>query len=226
MTELTLSPRLLSAAELVRQDALVADVGTDHAYLPIHLCLAGRIRGGVASDINRGPIERAKQNIAKYGLEDMLSTCHTAGLRGIERFSPTDVLILGMGGELIASILADAPWIQKEDISLCLQPMTHAEILRKYLFENSFEITDERIVREGERLYQIILASYTKKEIAPYAEEELLLGRLSIKNASPLLPALASEHLRKIRVRIEGLGRAGQDAGELLQLADALQKYV
>lgn len=226
MTELNLSPRLLCAAELVRQDAFVADVGTDHAYLPIYLCLAGRIRGGVASDINRGPIERARRNIVKYGLCATLSTCHTPGLEGIEKFSPTDILILGMGGELIASILADAPWIRNKDISLCLQPMTHAEALRKYLFENGFEVTDERIVREGEKLYQIILASYTKKEIEPYSEEELLLGRLNIKNASPLLSSLASEHLRKIRVRIEGLGRAGRDTGELLKLAEALQKYV
>lgn len=226
MTELNLSPRLLSAAELVRQNAFVADVGTDHAYLPIYLCLAGRIRGGVASDINRGPIERAMQNIARYGLGDKLFTRLTPGLEGIEEFSPTDILILGMGGELIASILSDAPWIRNKDISLCLQPMTHAEALRKYLFENGFEVTDERIVREGEKLYQIILARYTKKEISPYSEEELLLGRLNIKNSSPLLSSLASEHIRKIRVRTEGLERAGRDTGELLKLAEALQKYV
>ena len=140
MTEITLSPRLYAASELVRDGAFVSDVGTDHAYLPIALCLSGKIRGAVASDINKGPIEKARENIEKYGLSTKISTVHTAGLDGIEPFSPDDVLVLGMGGELIASIIADAPWVASKDINLCLQPMTHAEDLRRFLIENGFEI--------------------------------------------------------------------------------------
>ena len=134
-----LSPRLLAAAELVREGAFIADVGTDHAYLPIYLCLEERIRGGVASDINRGPIERAKENIEKYGLSERISTELTDGLCNIEKYSPEDILVLGMGGELIASIIDAAAWTKNSDIRLCLQPMTHAEHLRKYLYENGLE---------------------------------------------------------------------------------------
>lgn len=225
MTEITLSPRLRAAAELVRKGSFVADVGTDHAYLPIALCLSGKIRGAVASDINKGPIDRARENIEKYGLAGKISTVHTDGLRGIEPFSPEDVLILGMGGELIASILEAAPWVANAGVNLCLQPMTHAEVLRRYLIERGFEITDERIVREGDKLYQLILASHTTKEIPPYSEEEFYLGRVNVQKKSDELSALASSIASKLTRRAEGLALTGADTSELRSLIGNIQKH-
>ena len=225
MTEITLSPRLYAASELVRDGAFVSDVGTDHAYLPIALYLSGKIRGAVASDINKGPIEKARENIEKYGLSTKISTVHTAGLCGIEPFSPDDVLILGMGGELIASIIADAPWVASKDINLCLQPMTHAEDLRRFLIENGFEITDERIVREGDKLYQIILASFTDKKITPYAEEEFYLGRVNIQKRPAELSSLATSIVAKLTRRAEGLESTGTDTSELRVLIGKIQNY-
>lgn len=225
MTEINLSPRLCAAAELVRSNCFAADVGTDHAYLPIALCLCGKIRGAVASDINKGPIEKARENIEKYGLGDKISTLHTDGLRGVEAFSPDDVLILGMGGELIASIIENAPWVAKEGINLCLQPMTHAELLRKFLFEHSFEIIDERIVREGEKLYQLILASFTNEKIIPYSEEELYLGRVNIQKKTFELSALAKSIAEKLTRRAEGIESTGADTSELRALIGKIKNY-
>ena len=225
MTEITLSPRLSAAAELVREGAFVADVGTDHAYLPIALCLSGKIRGAVASDINKGPIDRARENIENYKLCDKISTVHTDGLRGIEPFGPEDILILGMGGELIASILEAAPWVANESINLCLQPMTHAEVLRRYLTEHGFAITDERIVREGDKLYQLILASYTTEKIPPYSEEELYLGRVNIQKKPEELSSLAKSIASKLTRRAEGLALTGADTSELRALIESIQKH-
>ena len=226
MTEITLSPRLYAASELVRDGAFVSDVGTDHAYLPIALCLSGKIRGAVASDINKGPIEKARENIEKYGLCSKISTVHTAGLGGIEPFSPDDVLVLGMGGELIASIIADAPWVASKDINLCLQPMTHAEDLRRFLIENGFEITDERIVREGDKLYQIILASFTDKKITPYAEEEFYLGRVNIQKRPAELSSLATSIASKLTRRAEGLESTGADTNDLRTLINKINNFI
>ena len=86
---------------------MVADVGTDHAYLPIYLVSAGVAHRAVASDINQGPLSRAEANIQRFSLSSQISTRLTPGLAGIAEFAPTDILICGMGGELIASILAD-----------------------------------------------------------------------------------------------------------------------
>ena len=105
-----------AAASLVRQGAYIADVGTDHAYLPIALCLEGRVRGGVASDVNEGPILRAKQHINEYGLNKKIAAVLCDGLDKISEYEPTDILVLGMGGELIADIISRAEFTKNKDI--------------------------------------------------------------------------------------------------------------
>lgn len=208
-----LTPRLRAAAELVLQGAFVADVGTDHAYLPIALCLDGKARGGVASDINKGPIERARENIDKYGLGEKLSVVLTDGLDGIKDFSPDHIMILGMGGELIARILSDAPWTKRRGIRLCLQPMTHPEKLREFLAAEGYEVIDERIVIEEkeDKIYQLILAEYSGVS-EQYEEEELLLGKINIGRGGEELLRLAEHHVSVLSRRVDGKRSAGADA--------------
>ena len=100
--------RLGRAADFVREGAVVADIGTDHAYLPIYLLLSGKIKFAVASDINRGPLDSAKRNAAKYGLTDKMRFTLANGLDGLplEEDGVSDIVICGMGGELIAQIIA------------------------------------------------------------------------------------------------------------------------
>jgi len=192
-----LSKRLLAAASFVRRGAFVSDVGTDHAYLPIYLVENGIAVGAVASDINRGPAERARLNVSEHGLSDKITTLCVGGLCGIDVFSPTDILICGMGGELIAKILDEAPFVKDEKIRLILQPMTHPEILRKYLLRNGFSIIGETIVLD-DRLYQIICAEYTGK-IEKYTNTELLLGKINIKERRNELFMLIERHLELLK---------------------------
>lgn len=221
---LKLTPRLRAAAELVSEGAFVADVGTDHAYLPIALCLEGKIRGGVASDINDGPIERARENINKYGLFDRLCAVRTDGLAGIEGYHPDHVMILGMGGELIARILSDAPWTKDGGIRLCLQPMTHPEKLRAFLAENGYCITDEKIVVEEKenKIYQIIAASYSG-EVKHLTDEELLLGKINIRRGGEELLRLASTYENALNRRIDGKREAGADVSCELALIERIR---
>lgn len=222
-----LTPRLRAAADLVKQGAFVADVGTDHAYLPITLCLEGRIRGAVASDINRGPIERAEQNIKSLGLGDKISTVLADGLDTLKEYSPDHVMILGMGGELIVRILSDAPWTKDKDIRLCLQPMTHPEKLRCFLVSEGYSIVDERIAVEEkeDKIYQIILAEYSgvAKKLDP---EELLLGKINIQRGGRELVALADHYINTLDRRVRGKATSGADASEELELISRIQKAV
>lgn len=214
MTEIPkLTPRLRAAAELVEKGAFVADVGTDHAYLPIALCLEGRIRGGVASDINQGPIDRARDNIKKYGLGDKLATIRTDGLEGLREYSPDCIMILGMGGELISRILSDAPWTKKAGLRLCLQPMTHPEKLREFLLSEGFSIIDEKIVIEDDRIYQIILSEYNGIS-QRYSDEQLLLGKINIARHTEELLRLAEHHISVLERRVAGKRSAGACAEE------------
>lgn len=215
MKDIKLSKRLSAAAELCREGSFIADVGTDHAYLPIYLAKKGRIRGGVVSDINRGPIERARSHIAEAELGSVLTPLLCDGLSGLEGYlqnCPADIFILGMGGELIARIISDAPFVKKQGIRLILQPMTHPELLRKFLLENGFRITEERLVSE-EKIYQLLSTEYTG-EITEYSQIELMFGRLNIEHRPPLLSELLSHTERVMSDRIKGKRLSGADTSE------------
>ena len=182
---ITPSARLLSALPYLKRGGTVIDVGTDHAYLPIYLVGQHISSRALACDINRGPIESAARNIAAAGLKDKIDTLCTDGLHGAEQFDPDDIMIFGMGGELIIRILSEAPWVKDAGIGLVLQPMTRAHLLRRWLLENGCAIVGETITHE-DRYYQTIAARFSGKS-EEYTEEELLLGRLNIQNNAPNL---------------------------------------
>jgi tRNA (adenine22-N1)-methyltransferase len=171
----SLSPRLLCVANLVRQGAVLADVGTDHAYLPLFLLSVGHIDRAICSDINEGPLCSARENAREMGKSENITFLLTNGLTGIMAHNPTDIAICGMGGELIAGILRDAPEAHRKGLRFLLQPMTRQEHLRKTLFSLGFVIVREEYVTEGDKTYLIIVAEYTGEPIT-FGERECLLG--------------------------------------------------
>ena len=219
-----LTPRLAAAASFVRKGAIVADVGTDHAYLPISLVLSGKAKRAVASDINEGPYLRARANVKNHSLENKIDTLHTAGLCKVEQFAPTDIVICGMGGELICSIINDAPWVKNTSVRLVLQPMTHSEILRKHLLDNNFQIIDEKLAKE-EKIYEIICAEYTPQgNKEEYSDAELLLGKKNIERTDKLCFELAENHLRTLKKIAEAKRAASADATKEESLIKQLEE--
>ena len=232
-----LTPRLMTAVPYVRRGRLLADIGTDHAYLPIYLCEQGRLTPvaaengevlcAVASDINRGPVERADQHIAAAGLTGSIRTVRTDGLNGLDAYDPADIVIFGMGGELIASILEAAPWVNREGRRLILQPMTHAEKLREYLLSAGFAIVGESLSREGERIYQTICAEPAPKEALPVlTPAELAVGQASHRATCPEQRELYAELIhRTLRTETharDARRRAGQETSEQDELIASL----
>lgn len=213
MREIKLSNRLRTAASYVRSGAFVADIGTDHAYLPIYLVTSGTAKRALASDINEGPILKARENISRYGLNDRISTQIAAGLDGIEKIAPTDIVICGMGGELIARILDASSYVKKEGIRLVLQPMTCAMKLREYL-QNGYSIVDESIVCEDGKIYQIICAEYDGKEHT-YSKIELELGQINIMKKSSGYKELLFSTIAKKEKKLNGLRIGGQDTTDI-----------
>lgn len=148
-----LTPRLRAIAEQVPRGAKLADIGTDHGYLPVWLILNGVIDTAIASDLREGPLDRARQTAARCGTAERISFRLCGGLDGIARSEADVIAIAGMGGDTIAQILAAAPWTR--DKTLLLQPMTALPALRRWLGQNGYSIRAERIAREGQRLYSI-----------------------------------------------------------------------
>lgn len=153
--------RLFSVAELVRQGAVLADIGTDHAHLPIFLLEKGRIERAVCSDINKGPLSSAENNAKAAGVSERIKFVLTDGAAALFGFGVTDYAICGMGGELIADIIDRAEHLRDGSLRLILQPMTKQAHLRRYLYNNGFEIECESYSTEGERHYVAMLVKYT-----------------------------------------------------------------
>ena len=217
-----ISKRLEVAASFSRRGVRIADVGTDHAYLPIYLYAAGRISGGVASDINQGPVERARVHICHSEAKGAVEVLRTDGLCGIQDYAPDDIFILGMGGELIASIIDKAQWVKDGKYRLILQPMTHSEILRDYLYSNGFSIIDEALVKE-EKIYHIICAEYSGEIYRP-ACEELLFGKKNIERGGELLLELLDRTREIYSRRVEGKRLAAVDFSEEAKIIDIVDR--
>ena len=165
MRALELPPRLRLIAGWVPEGAYLADVGTDHGYLPTWLRLQGKIQGAVASDLRPGPLERAKVTGLLYGTDNIeYRLCN--GLAGIRPSEVDTVTIAGMGGETILSILKAAPWTADGQHTLLLQPQSHEEMVRQYLAENGFAITREALVRDRGTLYTVMEAKAGKMELS------------------------------------------------------------
>ena len=210
---MVLDVRLRAAADLVPRGSRLADIGSDHAYLPIALCLEGKIDRALASDINDGPVAAAVANISKNGLTSKIKAIRADGLDSARDFDPDCITVLGMGGELIVSILDRAEWIKNEKITLVLQPMTHPEILAKYLAENGFDITDEIIVCDkgrDDRIYRIISAKYSGR---PYELTEVgaLIGQKNIERLDSVTRAYVERQISVFMSRANGKRIAGQD---------------
>ena len=219
-----LDRRLMCAAEAVGKCRVVADVGTDHAYLPVYLVLSGRAEYAIASDINEGPVMRATLNVTSYGLNSRIQVIRTDGLHGIEEYSPDAVLILGMGGELIVKIISEAPWLKAKGIRLVLQPMTHPEIVRSYLWDNGFEIVSELLAENG-KIYNITVAEYRGDPIA-YTELEALTGRLCDVGESPLLKPYLEHLLQIYSTRISGIKAGGGSAVRELEMYSSIDELL
>ena len=172
---LELSPRLEMTASLVPSGARLADVGTDHAYLPAALLLEGRIPSAIASDLRRGPLERARETAAAFDLKEKISFRLCDGLSGVGPEEVDAIVIAGMGGETIAAILAAAPWTRERAVSLILQPMSSMPDLRGWLGAHGFAIEREELCREGDTLYTAFLVRVGA--MPPLSLGELWAGR-------------------------------------------------
>lgn len=213
--------RLRTAAELVRQGAVFADIGTDHAYLPVFLCETERIVRAVAADIGEGPLAVAREHISARGLSHRIRTHLADGLTGLENEGLTDIAICGMGGELIVQILSAAPFIRDEGIRLILQPMTHAADLRYYLAREGFAITEERLARAAGKYYFCFAASFTGK---PNFIDRLTAEMGKGNENSPYYATVLRQKIASQEKKCAGLALGGLPDEEELAYLDALRR--
>lgn len=191
-----LDSRLRLAADLVRQGSRVADIGTDHAFLPVALVSEERCPSAIASDVRQGPVENARRTVEQAGLGDRISVRLGDGLQTMSAEEVDDIVIAGMGGETIAAILEAAPWVKQERYRLILQPMTRAEKLRAYLYTSGFEILAECVTRVGRHWYTVIHAAFTGKVTAADAAY-CHIGKIPLPEGDGYLQVVENRLLRQ-----------------------------
>ena len=152
-----LSKRLQAIADFVEPGSAVADIGTDHGFLPVYLVQQGIASRVFASDISAGSLGAAKRSAEKYDVTDKVIFIHAPGLTGIGEDEIDTVVIAGVGGETIVGILEETPWT-KNGKKLILQPQTKKEVLTDYLSENGYAISAAEAVRDKHRDYLVLVA--------------------------------------------------------------------
>lgn len=154
---LDLRPRLHSIAELVPHGAQLADIGTDHAYLPVYLLKQNRISHAIASDLREGPLSRGRAVARQWEIpEEQISFRCSDGLSGLVRGEADTIVIAGMGGDTIANCLEGVSWSRDPELWYLLQPMSSIPELRLWLSEHAFCIEEEYLSREEEKLYVVL----------------------------------------------------------------------
>ena len=206
--ELQLQPRLQLLAHLVPQGAKLADIGTDHGYLPAYLLQKKQIASAIAADIGPAPLEHARRTAAKYGVEKSLRFLQCDGLAGIGPEDADTIVIAGMGGETIIHILSQAPWTKEGKVLLLLQPMTKQEDLRLWLNENNYAQYAERLVWDKGYLYPVFTV-FGGSQTALSAGE--IYGGLDIE-VDPLGKEYLTQRIRRLEQATEGLLKGSDPA--------------
>ena len=217
-----LGARLKAVASFVRGGGVLADIGTDHAYLPVFLIQKGVVPYVIASDIGEGPLENAKKTVDAYGLADRIELRLSNGLKRYAPNEVTEIVMCGMGGNLIEEILIDAPWVKTDRMHLVLQPMTHAEDVRRYLCENGFVIEKESCVRDGGRVYLLISALWQNASNV-YEPGFYFFGKTLYQTGDANV--ITKKQYTRVLSRFLALQKAGRNEGEQALLGKVLEYY-
>lgn len=186
-----LSQRLQAVASLVSRDRILADVGTDHGYVPIYLIQQGKIKRAVAMDIRKGPLARAQEHISRYGMGAYIQTRCSDGVEALTPGEADSILIAGMGGGLVIHILEDGGEVCRAARELILQPQSELAAVRRYLNEHGYVTDAEDMVFEDGKYYPMMRVHYDAqaKKAEPGAEQQMyfLYGEGLLRSQHPVL---------------------------------------
>lgn len=214
-----LSKRLEMVASFVEKGSRIADIGTDHAYLPAYLILNGICPSAVASDIGRGPLENAKDTIEKYEVSDKVKAVLSDGLDNICLDEIDTVILSGMGGDLICDILSRADINKLREKHIIAQPQSHSEKVRLFLMKNGFETAKEDICFDSGHIYICMSARFSGKTDYPKYYE--YYGEL-FENKNELVREYFHNITKQMNIKREALKKTGEFEGEVKELSDIL----
>ena len=219
-----LGSRLKTVADFVPQKSIIADIGTDHGYLPIELIKSGKCTKAIAGDVNEGPYLTAKRSVRNASLLTKIDVRLGSGLSILQENEVDIAIFCGMGGNLIRQLLLDASSIVNSLKGLILQPQQGYSALRRYLYEINWHISDEAIAKEDGRIYQIIYAIPGKKPMP--TELELEIGPILNSKRPPLFNEMITEFITKAKRSLYGMEKSAtaKESQHYIDLLNHVQK--
>lgn len=227
-----LSKRLQAVADLVSSDLTVADVGTDHGYIPIYLIETGKCKKAFAMDVNQGPLLRAKEHIANYGLEGQIETRLSDGVKQLKIGECEAVVIAGMGGALTIKILEEGRSVFQSLREFVLQPQSELHKVREYLFEQGYCIIAEDMVQEDGKFYPMMKVINGASDA--YHAVEFYYGKFLLSERHPVLKTFLGKEKKTKKLILQNLQkedgphievRRKEIEEELEGIEYALQRY-
>lgn len=197
--------RLLKIASQLEKCNCLADIGTDHAYIPVYAIKNGLCKKAIASDIGVGPLKTAKKNVDLYGYKNSIELRLGNGLETLNPNEADTIVIAGMGGTLIVELLNKSIEIAK-NAKLILQPMNYVEKLREFLFLNGYKFIDEDLVQDGRKLYVIITVIWTGK-VENFSAEDCYINYNLLKD-NPAFPKYIEKQISRSKEILIGLNLA------------------
>lgn len=227
-----LSQRLSSVASMVTAGNCLADVGTDHGYVPIYLYERNIIPRAIAMDVNKGPLERAALHIAESGMKNIIETRLSDGLTALKAGEADSIVIAGMGGPLMIKILSAYPEVTASAKELILQPQSEIAEVRIWLYEQGYEVIEEHMVFEDGKYYPMFKA-VKNLEVSKLSDLEYKFGRLEVLGEPEVLKAYIVRELENKQTILKKLneettekskGRAEEIKGLITELEEMLEK--
>ena len=206
-----LSNRLKVCCSFINRGERIADIGCDHGYLGIHLLQENIATSVIAADINEGPLQSAKNNAAKFSVDQRISFHLSNGVQSIPRDFDT-MVCAGMGGDTMISILEAAPWLKNNKYRLILQCQSRRPELRKYLYEHGFCISRETLAKDGHFIYPVMEVIYAPSHCLSPAQYHITPALL--EDNCKLLPNFFQMVITGISNSVEGMSRSGGEKYE------------
>lgn len=218
--------RLKRLAEMVDQDARLADIGTDHAYLPIDLIKNKKIDFAIASDVAKGPLENAKKDIIAAGLQDKIETRLGSGLETLTEADNLDTIVIaGMGGKLMSELLQQAKVTGKLYPTLILEPNIGEPGVRRWLMENNYEIVNEEIIEVSGHIYELIKAKLQDKQVM-LSEKEIQFGPQLLQEKNSTFIKKWTNQLNYQNTLLSNLNKAKIKASDRIKETESLIKEI
>ena len=210
-----LSKRLAAISSMVERGSRLADIGTDHGYLPIWLAEQGIISSAIAMDINEGPLLRAESHVKEHGLEDKITLRKSDGFEKLLPGEADTAVIAGMGGLLIIRILESGREVSDSLKRLILSPQSELAEVRRYLMNHGFEILSEDMVFDEGKYYTIMKVGHADGEISPWSYMEEKYGKYLLQSGKIVVAEFLEKERNTFEAILDRLKKAGtQKAAE------------